>query len=148
MRRRGRQARPADAAAVEVIDQASRAHPRLELASVRVGGPVATARAKHGIGHERLSEQVDQFLAIDGIHSADDKARTEEEQWRRSRTHSAGDGGLRLSRFQARGCVSGDRLLSLRPDQEMRTWRLLAVYCRDFDQESLAVPRTSAAGEQ
>jgi hypothetical protein len=84
------------------------------------GGPVATARAKHGIAHERLGEQADQFLAIDGIHSTDDTARTEEEQWRRSRTFPAGYGGpLMAARARAvfrpvDACWSGDR--------EMRAW--------------------------
>jgi hypothetical protein len=76
-----------------MLDKTGRAHPGLEAAPVRVYGPVAVVRAKRGIAHERLGEQADQVLAIDGIHSADDKARTEEEQWRRSRTFSAGDGG-------------------------------------------------------
>jgi hypothetical protein len=80
MRRRGLQARPADAAAVKMLDQAGCAHPGLEAASIRVGGPMATVGAERGIGHERLGQQVDQFIAIDGIHSADDTARTEEEQ--------------------------------------------------------------------
>ena len=80
MRRRGREARPANAAAVEMIDEAERAHPGLEAASVRVYGPVAAVRAEGGIAHECLGEQADQVLAIDGIHSADDKARMEEEQ--------------------------------------------------------------------
>lgn len=87
MRWRGRVARPAAAAAVEIIDEAGRAHPGLEPASIRVRGPVAAAvRAERGIAHECFGEQTDQFLAIDSIHSADDTARTEEEQWRRSRT--------------------------------------------------------------
>jgi hypothetical protein len=80
MRRRGREARPADAAAVEMLDEAGGAYPRLELAPIRVGGPVAAVRAEGGIAHERLGQQADQVLAIDGIHSADDTARTEEEQ--------------------------------------------------------------------
>jgi hypothetical protein len=69
MRRCGRQARPADAAAVEMLDQTGRAYPGRELASIRVGRPVAAARAKCGIAHERLGQQVDQGLAIDGIHA-------------------------------------------------------------------------------
>jgi hypothetical protein len=78
---------------VEMIDQAGRAHPGLEPASIRIGSPVKAMRAKHRIAHERLGQQADQVLAIDGIHSADDKARTEEEQWRQSQPHSASDGG-------------------------------------------------------
>jgi hypothetical protein len=80
MRWRGRQARPANTAAVEMIDEAGRAYPGFEAASIRIGGPMASVRAERGIAHERLSEQADQVLAIDGIHSADDTARTEEEQ--------------------------------------------------------------------
>ena len=80
MRRSGRQARPADAAAVEMLDEAGRACSGLDPASVCVGGPVAAMRAKGGIPHERLGEQADQFLAIDGI-PADDTTRTEAEQW-------------------------------------------------------------------
>jgi hypothetical protein len=41
---------------------------------------VAASRAKRGVAHERLSQQVDQILAIDGIHSADDKPRWEAEK--------------------------------------------------------------------
>jgi hypothetical protein len=63
-----------------MIDEASRAHPGFQAASIRIGGPMASVRAKRGIAHQRLSEQADQVLAIDGIHSADDTARTEEEQ--------------------------------------------------------------------
>jgi hypothetical protein len=67
-----------------MLDEAGRACPGIELASIRVGGPMAASRTKSGIAHERLSDQNDQFVAIDGIHSADDTARTEEEQWRLS----------------------------------------------------------------
>jgi hypothetical protein len=80
MRRRARQARPADAAVVEMLDKAVRAHPGFEAAPIRVGGPMAASRTEYGIAHECLRNQADQFLAVDGIHSADDKARAEEEQ--------------------------------------------------------------------
>lgn len=63
-----------------MLDQAGRAHPSFEAASICVHSPVAAVRAEGGIAHERLGQQADQFLAIDGIHSADDNARTEEEQ--------------------------------------------------------------------
>ena len=63
-----------------MLDEAGCAYPRLEPAPIRVGGPVAAVRPERGIAHERLSQQADQVLAIDGIHSADGKARTEEEQ--------------------------------------------------------------------
>jgi hypothetical protein len=53
-----------------MIDKTGRAHPGVEPASIRIGGPIATAWAKHGIAHERLGQQADQFLAIDGIHPA------------------------------------------------------------------------------
>ena len=56
-------------AAVEMLDEAGRAYPGLEAASVRVGRAVAAMRAEGGIAHRRLGEQADQFLAIDGIHS-------------------------------------------------------------------------------
>lgn len=52
-----------------MLDQAGRAYPGRELASIRIGGPVAAMRAKCGIAHERLGQQIDQDLAIDGIHS-------------------------------------------------------------------------------
>jgi hypothetical protein len=39
-------------------------------ASIRLGGPVTPVRAKSGIAHECFGDQADQFLAIDGIHSA------------------------------------------------------------------------------
>ena len=68
MRRRGRETRPADAAAVEMLDEAGRACPGLKAAAGRVGGPVAAMRAKSAIAHQRLGEQADQFLAIGGIH--------------------------------------------------------------------------------
>jgi hypothetical protein len=55
-----------------MLDKTGGAHPCLEPASIRIGGPVAATRAKHGIAHQRLGEQADQFLVIDGIHSADD----------------------------------------------------------------------------
>ena len=77
MRRRRRQARPADAAAVEMLDEAGRVCLGLESASIRVGGPVTAARAECGIAHERFHQQADQFRAIDGIHAPDDTARTE-----------------------------------------------------------------------
>ena len=80
MRRRGRETRPADAAAVEMLDEAGGAYPRLEPAPIRVGGPVAAVRTERGIAHEGLSQQADQVLAIYGIHSTDDTARTEKEQ--------------------------------------------------------------------
>jgi hypothetical protein len=125
---------------MEMLDEAGRAHPGFETASIRVGGPVAVARAERGFAHERLSEQADQFLAIDGIHSADDTARTQEEQWRRSRTHSAGDWQLAPEPFPARRCVSGDCLRSYVPTRRCAPGAVLAAYYRDFDQESLAVP--------
>jgi len=140
MRWRGRQARPANTTAVEMIDETGRAHPGFQAASIRIGGPMASVRAERGIAHECLNEQADQVLAIDGIHSADDKARTEEEQWRRSRTHSAGDGGLRLSRFQARRCVSGDRARSYVLTRNCAPCAVLAACRRDFDQKARAVP--------
>jgi hypothetical protein len=64
-----------------MIDEAGGTYPGIELDSIRVGGPVAAVWAERGIAHERLGEQADQVLAIDGIHSADDTARTEEEQY-------------------------------------------------------------------
>jgi hypothetical protein len=36
---------------------------------------------EHQNRHERLRQQADQFLAIDGIHRADDTERTQAEQW-------------------------------------------------------------------
>jgi hypothetical protein len=51
-----------------MLDQTGRANPGRELASIRVGRPVAAPRAKCGIAHQRLGQQVDQGLAIDGIH--------------------------------------------------------------------------------
>jgi hypothetical protein len=53
---------------VDMIDKIGRAHSGFETASIRVGGPVAAARAGRGIANERLSKQADEFLAIDGIH--------------------------------------------------------------------------------
>lgn len=67
MQRRGRQARPAYAALVEMLDETGRAHPGLHSASIRVGGPIAAARAEYGIAHEPLGEQ---GRMVNGIHSA------------------------------------------------------------------------------
>jgi hypothetical protein len=43
-------------APVEMIDKTSRAYLCLEAASIRISGPVATARAKRDIAHQCLSE--------------------------------------------------------------------------------------------
>src|SRR5512132_2791111 len=70
MRWRRWKARTADTAPVEMIDETSCAHPGLNPASIRVCGPVAAAWSKpRHRASARLSEQADQFLAIDGIHS-------------------------------------------------------------------------------
>jgi hypothetical protein len=60
----------------EALDEAGRAFRRLELASIRIGGPVPAPRAKGSIAQERLRDQANQFLAIDGGHSADGTMRT------------------------------------------------------------------------
>jgi hypothetical protein len=78
MRWHGREARPANAAPKEMIDEASCAQSRLELASIRIGGPVTVARSKGGIAHERFDDQGDQLLTIDIIHPA--RIRPEQEQ--------------------------------------------------------------------
>jgi len=39
-----------------MIDDASRAHPGIEAASIRVCGPVAAAWSKRDVANERLSE--------------------------------------------------------------------------------------------
>jgi hypothetical protein len=70
MRLSGRQARPADAASVKVLDEAGRAYLSIQPASVRIDGPVTPPLAKGGIAHQRFGEQADQFLAIDGFHSS------------------------------------------------------------------------------
>src|SRR5512132_1857095 len=66
----GAGARTADTAPVEMIDEGSCAHPGLKPASIHVRGPVVAAWSKpRHRASARLSEQADQFLAIDGIHS-------------------------------------------------------------------------------
>jgi hypothetical protein len=69
MRLSGRQARPANAAAVEMLNQVGSAYPRLEAASVRIDGPVTSPMAKCGIAHERLCYQGNQDLAIHVVHA-------------------------------------------------------------------------------
>jgi hypothetical protein len=66
--RRGRETRPADATAVEMLDEAGRAYPSRELVTIRVYRPIAAARAEGGIAHQRLGHQTDQVLAINDIH--------------------------------------------------------------------------------
>ena len=92
MRWRRWKARTADTAPVEMIDEASRAHPGLKPASIHVCGPVAAAWSKRAIAHQRLSEQADQFLAIDGIHSP--TIRRERSRNNRSRSSRCAGSGL------------------------------------------------------
>lgn len=88
MRLSGRVARPANAAAVKMIDEAGSAQPGVGATLFRVGRPITAARPESGIAHQRLGEQANQGLAID-IHSAEDTARTNGEQCRRSLSKAA-----------------------------------------------------------
>jgi hypothetical protein len=54
MRRRGRKTGETDAAAIKVLDEAGRAYPGRQLASIRIGGPVTMPRSKCRIAHQRF----------------------------------------------------------------------------------------------
>ena len=69
MRRRGWETRPADAAAADTIGDASRTYPGPQAVSIRVRRPMTAAWTKRGIAPQRLGQQVEQFIAIEGIHS-------------------------------------------------------------------------------
>ena len=65
---------------MEVLDETG-SDAGIEAPLICVIGPtMAARRAEGGVTHQRLGQQVGQFIAINGIHCADDTSGTKCEQ--------------------------------------------------------------------
>ena len=105
MRRRGRETRPADAAAVEMLDEAGRAYPGFEAVSVRVGCPWRRCGRK---AKSRISASVTRRISSSRSTASIRQQYGEngEEQWRWSRAAFAARGRDR-HRAGALSCTLG-----------------------------------------